>query len=197
MATFRLNMKLAWAMFLTVLLSGSLLAGGHAQAAETPKLQVELLSPDKVTDYPGIEMKIKARVTNLTDTAVPDVMAYITMANLTKHMTVNLEDYSADKPVIIGTLGPKAAKEVELPIRFVYPNRYHLYVTAVSSGSFGIQSSGAIPIEIKSNSAMDPTLVQTVTFAMPALMFGAMAVIGMMRRIKRNKAMPNLSNAEE
>jgi uncharacterized membrane protein len=159
-----------------------------AAAAVPPKLSVELLSPDQVKDYPGIEQIVKAKVTNLTDQPIPDVMAYITLADLGKHMTVNLEDYSADKPVVIGSLQPKESKTVELPIRFVYTSNFFLYVTAVSSQFNNIQSSGAIPVEIISNSSMDPSLVTIVSFGMPALLLIVIAAVFMLRWKQRRES---------
>jgi hypothetical protein len=141
-----------------------------AQAAVPSKLAVELLSPDQVKDFPGIEKIVKAKVTNLTGQAIPDVMTYITLADLGKHMTVNLEDYSADKPVVIGTLQQGESKTVELPIRFVYTSRFFLYVTAVSSATSSIDSSAAIPVEIISNSSMNTGVVAMVSIGMPVLL---------------------------
>src|SRR2546422_267247 len=86
-------------------------------AQEIPKLAVEIMSPTEVHGFPGIELKVKAKITNNTDEVVPDVMAYITMADIRKHMTVNLEDYSADKPVVLGELKAKESRVVDLPIR--------------------------------------------------------------------------------
>jgi hypothetical protein len=153
-------------------------------AKEAPKLSVELLSPIEVKGYPGIEQMVKANITNVSDSALPDVMAYITMADIHKHMTVNLEDYSADKPIVIGSLKPQETRQVELPVRFVYTSSFFLYVTAVSTQLHAIQSSDAIPIEIISNSSMDVQALTFVTFGMPVLLLIAMIGIILYRRRK-------------
>jgi hypothetical protein len=154
----------------------------QVNASEQPKLNVELISPTEVHGFPGIELMIKAKITNNTDAAVPDVMAYITMADIHKHMTVNLEDYSADKPIVLGELKAKESRVIELPIRFVYTSSYFLYVTAVSTQIPSIQSSVAIPIEIISNSKMDIGLVRMVTFGMPAIMLVSLIGVILYRR---------------
>jgi hypothetical protein len=159
-----------------------------AAAVAPPKLAVELLSPAQVKDYPGIEQIVKANVTNLTDQPISDVMAYITLADLGKHMTVNLEDYSTDKPVVIGTFQPKESKTIELPIRFVYTSNFFLYVTAVSSQFNNIQSSGAIPVEIFSNSSMDPSMVVIVSLGMPVLLLIVIAAVFVLRWKQRRDA---------
>ena len=86
-----------------------------AQSYEQPNISVTIQSPDSVREYPGFETKIKAKVINNTDQSIPNVMAYITMANTVKHWTVNLEDYSADQPITIGTLKPHEKKRSNYP----------------------------------------------------------------------------------
>jgi hypothetical protein len=151
-------------------------------AADKPNVEVSLISPDMVKEYPGAEKKIVARVTNHSAQPIEDMMVYITMADLTKHWTVNLEDYSADQPITIGTLEPGAMKEVSLPIRFVYTNHYHLYVTAASTKLPWIYSSSAIPIEIMGNTQLDPLVVKIVAIAEPLLLLGGLITILLRRR---------------
>jgi hypothetical protein len=153
-------------------------------AQDLPALSIELMSPSEVHGFPGIEQMVKAKITNNTNAAVPDVMAYITMADIRKHMTVNLEDYSADKPVVLGELKANESRVVELPVRFVYTSSYFLYVTAVSTKIPAVQSSKAIPIDIISNSKMDINAVRTVTFGIPIIM--VLVLIGVIIFRRRN-----------
>lgn len=133
-------------------------------------LSVEIISPSLVDGVPGLEQTIQARITNSSDQSIADVMGYITMANLTRHMTVNLEDYNADKPVVIGKLQAKESIVINLPIRLVYTGSYHLYVTAVSSEKSDIVSSIAIPVTITSNSKLDTVAVNYVSIGVPAIL---------------------------
>jgi hypothetical protein len=96
-----------------------------------------------------------------------------------------LEDYSADKPIVLGELKAMESREVELPIRFVYTSSYFLYVTAVSTQNPSIQSSIAIPIDIISNSKMDIGSVRNVTFGMPAVMLVSLIGVIIYRRKNR------------
>lgn len=153
-------------------------------AAEKPNVEVVIISPDGVKDYPGTEVEIKAKVTNHSNQTIEDMMAYITMADLNKHWTVNLEDYSADQPISIGTLSPNDTKEVSLPIRFVYTSRYHLYVTATSTKEPWIYSSSAIPIEIMGNTKIDPLFVQIVSIGEPVILIGSLITLIIRRRMK-------------
>lgn len=131
----------------------------------------------------GLEQTIKAEIRNNTDKPIDDIMIYITMADMNKHMTVNLEDYNADKPVVIGTLEARETKTVELPVRLVYVSKFYLYTTVVSSTTSQIVSSNAIPIEIVGNTMINKTMVQVISFATPiAILFLVLGLSAAYRR---------------
>jgi len=85
-------------------------------------------------------------------------------------MTVNLEDYSADKPVTIDVLKPNETKIIELPVRFVYTSNYYLYTTVVSKEYNEIVSSNSIKVEIMGNTKIDKNMVMMITYLEPILL---------------------------
>ncbi len=143
---------------------------GYAAAAGSDSVEIQILSPAKVRNYPGFETKVDVKITNRTGAALTKAMAYITMADLGKHWTVNLEDYSADKPVPIPTLAPGQSLKLSLPIRFVYTSHYKLYVTVSSDKDLAIYSSNAIPVEILGNTKINPALVTVISIVEPLLL---------------------------
>lgn len=161
------------------------LFGGNAvpilAAEKNSAVSVQILSPDKVTGIAGIDETIKAEVTNNTDQDIQNLMAYITMADMDKHMTVNLEDYGADKPFVIGTLKAGDHVDVELPVRLVYVSRYYLYTTVVSGDSLTVYSSTAIPVEILGNTMISKPMVEGIAIAVPIvtgfLAFGSLTFV--------------------
>lgn len=154
-------------------------------AADNQNMSVTILSPKSVKGIAGLEQTIKAEVKNETDRPIDDVMIYITMADMNKHMTVNLEDYNADKPVVIGTIAAGETKIVELPVRLVYVSDFYLYTTVVSSTSSQIVSSTAIPIEIIGNTMINKTMVQIISFVTPIVVL--LLVLALTVRFRRLK----------
>jgi hypothetical protein len=142
----------------------------YAKDVNANKLSISILSPSGVKDYPGREETVKAQIKNNTDKAINDILVYITMADINKNMTVNLEDYSADKPVTVTSLQPNETKIVELPIRFVYTSNYYLYTTVVSKENNQIISSDSIPIEIMGNTKVDKNMVLMISYVEPVLL---------------------------
>jgi uncharacterized membrane protein len=140
------------------------------KAESNSDFTIEILSPSKVAEYPGKELKVKVKITNTSEKEIKNVFTYITMANLTKNWTVNLEDYSADQPVTIGSMKPHQEKIVKLPIQLVYTADYYLYTTVVSKDNDIITSSDAIPVKIIGNTKIVPLQVQIVAIGMPLLL---------------------------
>ncbi|MFJ5712922.1 hypothetical protein [Neobacillus sp. NPDC093127] len=165
-------------LFLSVLL---IFNTGIASAQSKSNFTIEILSPTKVAEYPGKELKIKVKITNTTDNEIKDIFTYITMANLSKNWTVNLEDYSADQPVTIGTMKQHEEKIVNLPIQLVYTADYYLYTTVVSKENHVITSSDAIPVKIIGNTKIVPLQVQIVSIVMPLLLL-SLLLLAMKRK---------------
>ncbi|MGD9910608.1 MAG: hypothetical protein AB7U79_08430 [Candidatus Izemoplasmatales bacterium] len=134
-------------------------------------VSVEILSPSAVTSYPGYETTIQAKVTNNTSTDLTNLVVYITMVDLTKNMTVNLEDYNASVPVVIDRLVANSSMTVDLPIILVYPDTFHLYVTVANVDTLTICSSDAIVTNIMSQASIDPTLITYVSSVTPVMTF--------------------------
>lgn len=156
------------AAIVLIIMIGFIFTGQSALALGQPKLEVNIISPNHVKDYPGKEENILVQVTNHTNRSIKDLMVYITMADTKKKWTVNLEDYSADKPEQIKEVKAGETKEISLPIRFVYNSNYYLYVTATSTTQgLDIYSSKGIPIEIMGNTKINPLTVQIVSIGMP------------------------------
>lgn len=150
--------------------SAFLLQEKNTTAAGPNTVDIQILSPAGVKNYPGYETNVVVKITNRSNHELTKAMAYITMADLGKHWTVNLEDYSADKPIQLKTLLPGQSTKVSLPIRFVYTSQYKLYVTVSSDSDMLIDSSNAIPIEILGNSKIDPTFVTVISIVEPLLL---------------------------
>ena len=165
---------------LTILLFSALssFTSVYAKDIDTNKLSISIQSPAGVKDYPGREETIKAQIRNNTDKQIKDILVYITMADIKKSMTVNLEDYSADRPVTVNSLQPNETKTVELPIRFVYTSNYYLYTTVVSKQYNQSVSSDSIPIEIMGNTKVDKNMVMMISFVEPILLcFGTVFIM--------------------
>ena len=150
----------------------------------TQGIQVKILSPDGIKDFPGREEIVKVRVSNNTSNDLSGLLVYITMADLKKNMTVNLEDYNADKPVVVDSLKSGESQDIELPVRFVYTSKYYLYVTVANKENTTITSSVAIPIEIMGNTKINKPSAMGVAIGEPLVILGIVILVYGARRKK-------------
>jgi hypothetical protein len=169
-----------WSFALSIFLMLSNSNFVHAQ--ESTNFNVQILSPKEIKEFPGKEFTIKVKIMNKIDKDIHNVFTYITMANLSKKWTVNLEDYSADAGTDIGTIKAHQFKVVELPIMLVYTADYYLYTTVVSKDNPIITSSDAIPVKVLGNTKIVPMQVATVAISIPTIL-----LIALIYSVRRNK----------
>lgn len=156
--------------------------------ASQPKLGLKILSPQHVQGYAGKEETVRVQVTNNTDQPVKDILVYITMADLSKNSTVNLEDFNADKPVSVQALGAKENKIIDLPVRFVYTSQYDLYVTAISKAYQETVSSVSIPVQIIGNTQVDKNQVFMLSIMEPLVVLLILAGLQIKNMLMRKAA---------
>jgi len=182
-------MKKYWSILVIIFLTMLMHTGVYAQ--NQSNLKIEIISPSEVNNIPGYETNVVAKITNVSSKPLDKVMVYITMMDIGKHWTVNLEDYGADQPLQIGTLKSGEIKEIQLPIRFVYTSQYKVYVTASSDVNQQIYSSDAIFVKILGNTKINPALVQSVSLGVPSFLF-----VGLMTRMLKLNKKKNDKNSE-
>lgn len=157
-----------------------------AQESLMPQLGVTILSPQGIKGYAGKEDTVKVRVTNNSDQTIQNVLVYITMADIQKNATVNLEDFNADKPVVMDEIKAHTTVNVDLPVRFVYTSQYDLYVTAISKTFHETVSSSSIPVQIIGNTKVDKNQVLGVSIAEPLVAFVVVIVFLFNTRRQKN-----------
>jgi len=174
--------KFISAIIITLVIITSSVTVFANEAITNNSLKIEILSPSSVKDYPGREESVKVKLTNNANVSTGEMLAYITMADMKKNMTVNLEDYNADKPIVITGLKANESRTIDLPVRFVYTSNYHLYVTVAYKDSATITSSESIPIEILGNTKIDKSMVIAVSGIVPLLVLGIVTILHLKRR---------------
>ncbi len=174
-------MKKFWVSFALCCSLFAILVSYNA-SAQAP-IDIKILSPKAIENYPGFETNVQVEITNVSNAELKSAMAYITMADIGKHMTVNLEDYGADVPVRLKNLKPHESIKVTLPIRFVYTSNYKLYVTVSSDENLKIYSSESIPVHILGNTKINPLIVQIVSISVPIILLILLLVISKRKKL--------------
>lgn len=130
----------------------------------------------------GQYVKLPARVTNTSNAPVKDVVAYVSMVDVTRgqQAPVDLEDWSAHRAVTIPALAPGQSKDVGWSLRLVKGGDYVVYANAIAGGSSRASVGQEIPLSVKAQKNLNPGSVLPVAIGVPivagAALFGPVAL---------------------
>jgi hypothetical protein len=144
-------------------------------AIDPPSIQANM--GDKIT-YIGT-------IANHSDRAVNNVIAYISLANVTqgKESPMDLEDWSANKAIKIDTIPPHGIYEGQWPIRLIDSGSYVAYITVVDKNDNIPISSPMSRLKVKRVLRLNPNNLLPVAIGEPV----ALAMVFMLVAFKRRK----------
>ena len=154
-------------------------AAGRITVAINP-LSVQAKMGDKIT-YTGT-------ITNNSDRAIENIIAYISLANITpgKEAPLDLEDWSANKALKVDTIPPHGTYEGQWPMRLIDSGSYVAYITVADKNDNMPVSSQMSRLEIKRILRLNPNKVLPVAIGEPAAL-GMVFILVASRRKKRVK----------
>ncbi len=146
------------------------------------------INPPSVQANMGDKITYTGTITNNSDKAANNIIAYISLANVTqgKESPMDLEDWSANKAIKIDTIEPHGTYEGKWPMRLIDSGSYVAYITAVDKKSDIPVSSTMSHLEIKRILRLNPNNVLPVAIGEPVLIGIVFMVIAFKRRNRIN-----------
>jgi hypothetical protein len=143
------------------------------------------ISPSSIQANMGDKITYTGTITNDSGTAITGLIAYISLANVTKgnEAPMDLEDWSVAKAAKFDLLAPHATREIKWPMRLINSGSYIIYVTVVAGNSKTPVSSAVSRLEIKRVLRLNPNNVLPVALGEPILIALIFGII----RFRRNK----------
>jgi hypothetical protein len=153
-------------------------AGRITASIDPPFIQANM--GDKIT-YVG-------KITNNSDRAIDNIIAYISLANITpgKEAPLDLEDWSANKAIKVDTIPSHGTYEGKWPMRLIDSGSYVAYITVVDKNDNTPISSALSHLEIKRVLRLNPNNVLPVAIGEPVVL-GMVFMLVAFRRRKRVK----------
>jgi hypothetical protein len=132
----------------------------------------------------GDKITYTGTITNNSDKAVTDIIAYISLANVTKgqESPMDLEDWSANKAIKVDTIPPHGTYEGKWPMRLIDSGSYVAYVMVVDKNYDIPVSSSMSRLEIKRVLRLNPNNVLPVALGEPILIGTVFLFISFKRR---------------
>jgi len=154
-------------------------------SASAPSRITAAIDPASIQANMGDKITYIGTITNHSDRAVNNVIAYISLANVTqgKESPMDLEDWSADKAIKIDTIPPHGTYEGQWPMRLIDSGSYVAYITVVDKNDNIPISSPMSHLKVKRVLRLNPNNVLPVAIGEPVFI----GMVFMMIAFKRRK----------
>lgn len=175
-------MKLRIVAFLAIVLVAIVGTIGQAGGQTTTEMLLKIETfATQLSGATGDYVKLPAAIINTSDKPVKNVIAYVTLVETTQgqQAPVDLEDWSAQRAVTIGSLAPGETHNTSWDLRLIKGGDYVVYPAAVVGDSSRPSVGSEVPLSVTSHRSLNPGGVLPVALGVPILvgiaLFGPVA----------------------
>jgi hypothetical protein len=140
------------------------------QHTQSNPLVLEILSSDKLSGTAGDYVTLNAQIRNTSQQPITDVTTYLSLVDTQNKLPVDLEDWSAEKGLYIGTIEPDQIFPLNWKIHFVKAGTYSLIIVAIRAGSEIPQVSGITSFQVNPKRNLNPGQVLPVALGTPIVL---------------------------
>lgn len=179
------NMK----RLLTPTLAAALLFGPlllvHAQTPNVapPPLTMQILSAGTLSGTAGDYVTVQGQIQNTGSSPVSSVTTYLSLVDTQNKLPVDLEDWSAEKGLFIGSIDAGQTLPLNWKIHFVKAGTYSLIVVAEAAGSSVPQVSTVTQFNVAPKKNLNPGQVLPVALGTPIFLLFLLFAISYRRRV--------------
>ncbi len=184
-----INMK---KIFLTILLVSGLASFALTAFAtaniDNSGLTIKILSAKTLDGTAGDYVTVKGEIDNASSTQLLNITTYLSMVDTGTKLPVDLEDWSAEKGLFIGTIDPGQTLPLEWKIHFVKSGTYTLSIIANIEGQERPVTSVLTYFNVKQKKNLDPGHVLPVALGEPLVLLLAFGLLNFYRNKKTKDA---------
>lgn len=166
-----------FAMLATVSLFGQNVDAAENISPSTSPIRLTILSAKSLDGTAGDYATVLAQITNTTQQPISDITTYLSLVDAQLKLPVDLEDWSAEKGLFIGTIDAGQTLPLNWKIHFVKAGQYTLTIVADIAGQDTPIVSTLTQFSIKPKINLNPGQVLPVALGMPLLLLCFVALI--------------------
>lgn len=142
------------------------------------------INPPSIKANMGDKITYVGTITNNSDKAVNNIIAYISLVNVTegKESPMDLEDWSANKAIKIDTIPPYGRYEGKWTMRLIDSGSYVAYITVVDKNDNMPVSSTMSHLEINRILRLNPNNVLPLAIGEPLILGIFFTIVALRRR---------------
>jgi len=161
-------------IFVIVLLPVSV---SYAQLADKDTLALDILSSKTISGTAGDYVTVMGQIKNLTQQPITDITTYLSLVDGENKLPVDLEDWSAEKGLYIGTIDSGQVLPLNWKIHFVKAGDYSLTIIAIIANSEMPQASSVTHFKVNPKRNLDPGQVLPVALGTPMVLIFIMLML--------------------
>jgi len=170
---------------------GSLLILGMAYAyaenqTKNQLLTLSILSEKTLSGTAGDFATVKAQISNSGSQPLNDITTYISLVDESNKMPVDLEDWSAEKGLFIGTIDSGQVLPLSWKIHFVKAGKYSLIIVAEVVGQEIPQVSTIVHFTVNQKRNLNPGQVLPVALGIPIVVLFIMLLLNYRRNLSKS-----------
>lgn len=154
-----------------------------AQASGTPPLSLQILSSKTLSGTAGDFVTVEGQITNTGTSPLGDVTTYLSLMDNQNKLPVDLEDWSAEKGLYIGTIDAGQTLPLNWKIHFVKAGTYSLIIVAEAAGNDLPQVSSITQFNVSPKRNLNPGQVLPVALGTPIVLIFILFMLSYKRRV--------------
>jgi hypothetical protein len=149
----------------------------EAISPSPPSLDIQIISSQTLSGTAGDYVTVEASIKNISLNAIDDVTTYLSLIDEETKLPVDLEDWSAEKGLFIGTIGNGQTLPLEWKIHFVKAGKYSLIIIAETAGEIYPQTSSIVHFAVAPKINLNPGHVLPVALITPVIILCIMLFV--------------------
>jgi hypothetical protein len=156
----------------------------YAYAATTPPLSMQIFSSKNLSGTAGDFVTVQGQITNTGTKSLGDVTTYLSLMDNQNKLPVDLEDWSAEKGLYIGTIDAGQTLPLNWKIHFVKAGTYSLIMIAEAAGYDSPQVSSITQFNVNPKRNLNPGQVLPVALGTPIVLIFLLFLVTYKRRVE-------------
>lgn len=159
-------------------------AATSAEASGAPPLSMQILSSKTLSGTAGDFVAVEGQITNTGSQPLGDVTTYLSLMDNQNKLPVDLEDWSAEKGLYIGTIDGGQTLPLNWKIHFVKAGTYSLIIVAEAGGNDIPQVSAITQFNVSPKRNLNPGQVLPVALGTPIALIFILFLLSYKRRVE-------------
>ncbi len=149
-----------------------------------PPLVMNLSSSKTLSGTAGDFVTVEGTITNAGSQPLNNITTYLSLADNGTKLPVDLEDWSAEKGLYIGSIATGQSLPLNWKIHFVKAGTYSLIIIAEVAGNEVPQVSSITQFQVAPKRNLNPKQVLPVALGTPIVLIFIMSLLAYRRRVE-------------